>query len=78
MAGILVLTAFALLPDAAVGRIERRLLARQPRAGETGKLWLFRVAKVVGAGLLVFSIAELEKLVIWRPGFPGACRSLRP
>ncbi|GMV48300.1 MAG: ABC transporter permease [Pseudomonadota bacterium] len=38
MAGILVLTAFALLLDAAVGRIERRLMKWQPRAGETEKL----------------------------------------
>ena len=38
MAGILVLTAFALMLDAAVGRIERRLLKWQPRSGETEKL----------------------------------------
>jgi len=38
MAGILVLTAFALALDAAVGRIERRLMKWQPRAGETEKL----------------------------------------
>jgi len=38
MAGILVLTAFALVLDALVGRIERRLLTWQPRAGETEKL----------------------------------------
>jgi NitT/TauT family transport system permease protein len=38
MAGILVLTAFALLLDAAVGTIERRLMKWQPRAGETEKL----------------------------------------
>jgi len=38
MAGILVLTGFALLLDAAVGRIERRLMKWQPRSGETGKL----------------------------------------
>jgi NitT/TauT family transport system permease protein len=38
MAGILVLTAFALLLDAAVGRLERRLMKWQPRAGETEKL----------------------------------------
>jgi NitT/TauT family transport system permease protein len=38
MAGILVLTAFALLLDAAVGAIERRLMKWQPRAGETEKL----------------------------------------
>src|SRR4029434_11013209 len=35
MAGILVLTALALLLDAAVGVLERRLLKWQPRAGET-------------------------------------------
>ena len=38
MAGILVLTAFALVLDAMVGRIERRLMKWQPRAGETEKL----------------------------------------
>jgi NitT/TauT family transport system permease protein len=38
MAGILVLTVFALMLDAAVGRIERRLMKWQPRAGETEKL----------------------------------------
>ena len=38
MAGILVLTGFALLLDAAVGRIERRLMKWQPKAGETEKL----------------------------------------
>jgi len=38
MAGILVLTAFALLIDAAVGRLERHLMKWQPRAGETEKL----------------------------------------
>ena len=38
MAGILVLTAFALALDAVVGRVERRLLTWQPRAGETEKL----------------------------------------
>jgi NitT/TauT family transport system permease protein len=38
MAGILVLTAFALLLDAAVGRLERRLMKWQPRAGETERL----------------------------------------
>jgi NitT/TauT family transport system permease protein len=37
-AGIVVLTAFALLLDAAVGRIERRLMKWQPRQGETEKL----------------------------------------
>jgi NitT/TauT family transport system permease protein len=38
MAGILVLTAFALALDMLVGRIERRLMKWQPRAGETEKL----------------------------------------
>jgi NitT/TauT family transport system permease protein len=38
MAGILVLTAFALVLDAGVTRIERRLMKWQPRAGETEKL----------------------------------------
>ena len=38
MAGILVLTAFALLLDASVSRVERRLMKWQPRAGETQKL----------------------------------------
>jgi NitT/TauT family transport system permease protein len=38
MAGILVLTAFALLIDALVGRVEKRLMKWQPRAGETEKL----------------------------------------
>jgi NitT/TauT family transport system permease protein len=38
MAGILVLTAFALLLDAAVGRLEKRLMRWQPRSGETEKL----------------------------------------
>jgi NitT/TauT family transport system permease protein len=38
MAGILVLTAFALLLDAAVGRLEKRLMKWQPRAGETERL----------------------------------------
>jgi NitT/TauT family transport system permease protein len=38
MAGILVLTAFALALDAAVGRMERRLMKWQPRAGESEKL----------------------------------------
>jgi NitT/TauT family transport system permease protein len=38
MAGILVLTAFALLLDALVGRLERRLMKWQPRAGETERL----------------------------------------
>jgi NitT/TauT family transport system permease protein len=38
MAGILVLTAFALVIDGAVGRVEKRLMKWQPRAGETEKL----------------------------------------
>lgn len=38
MAGILVLTTFALVLDAAVGRIEKRLMKWQPKAGETEKL----------------------------------------
>jgi NitT/TauT family transport system permease protein len=38
MAGILVLTAFALLLDAMVGQLEKRLMKWQPRAGETEKL----------------------------------------
>jgi NitT/TauT family transport system permease protein len=38
MAGILVLTAFALVLDWAVGRVERHLMRWQPRAGETEKL----------------------------------------
>lgn len=38
MAGILVLTAFALVLDALVGQVERRLMKWQPRAGETEKL----------------------------------------
>jgi NitT/TauT family transport system permease protein len=38
MAGIVVLTAFALALDAAVGRIEKRLMKWQPKAGETEKL----------------------------------------
>ncbi len=38
MAGILVLTAFALVLDAAVGRIERRLMKWQPKSGETERL----------------------------------------
>lgn len=37
-AGILVLTAFALVLDGAVGLIERRLMKWQPKAGETEKL----------------------------------------
>jgi NitT/TauT family transport system permease protein len=38
MAGILVLTAFALLIDAAVGQVEHRLMKWQPKTGETEKL----------------------------------------
>jgi NitT/TauT family transport system permease protein len=38
MAGILVLTGFALALDALVGRVERRLMKWQPRAGESEKL----------------------------------------
>ena len=38
MAGILVLTAFALVLDGVVGRIERRLMKWQPKAGEVEKL----------------------------------------
>ena len=38
MAGIVVLTAFALVLDALVGRVEMRLMKWQPRAGETEKL----------------------------------------
>ena len=38
MAGILVLTVFALLLDMLVGRIERRLMKWQPRTSETEKL----------------------------------------
>jgi NitT/TauT family transport system permease protein len=37
-AGIVVLTAFALLLDGLVGRIERSLMKWQPRQGETEKL----------------------------------------
>jgi NitT/TauT family transport system permease protein len=37
-AGIAVLTAFALVLDDAVGRIEKRLMKWQPRQGETEKL----------------------------------------
>ena len=37
-AGIAVLTAFALVLDALVGRIERRLMKWQPRQGETEKI----------------------------------------
>jgi NitT/TauT family transport system permease protein len=38
MAGILVLTAFALALDGGVGRIEKRLMKWQPKSGETEKL----------------------------------------
>jgi NitT/TauT family transport system permease protein len=38
MAGIVVLTLFALALDAAVGRIEKRLMKWQPKSGETEKL----------------------------------------
>ena len=38
MAGILVLTAFALVLDAIVGRVEKALMKWQPQAGETEKL----------------------------------------
>ena len=38
MAGIVVLTVFALVLDAAVGRVERRLMVWQPKMGETEKL----------------------------------------
>ena len=38
MAGILVLTSFALVLDGIVGVIERRLMTWQPKAGETEKL----------------------------------------
>jgi NitT/TauT family transport system permease protein len=38
MAGILVLTAFALVLDAGVGLVERRLMKWQPKASETEKL----------------------------------------
>ena len=38
MAGIVVLTVFALVLDAAVGRVEKRLMKWQPRVGETEKL----------------------------------------
>ena len=37
-AGILLLTAFALLLDWAVGAVERRLMVWQPRLGETERL----------------------------------------
>jgi NitT/TauT family transport system permease protein len=35
MAGILVLTVFALVLDALVGRVEKRLMKWQPQAGES-------------------------------------------
>jgi len=38
MAGILVLTVFALALDALVGLIEKKLMKWQPRSGETEKL----------------------------------------
>jgi NitT/TauT family transport system permease protein len=38
MAGIVVLTAFALVLDGLVGRLEKRLMKWQPRTGETEKL----------------------------------------
>jgi NitT/TauT family transport system permease protein len=38
MAGILVLTAFALVLDWVVGRVESHLMRWQPSAGETEKL----------------------------------------
>lgn len=38
MAGILVLTAFALVLDALVGRLEKRLMKWQPNSGETERL----------------------------------------
>ena len=38
MAGILVLTLFALLLDAIVGRLEKKLMKWQPKTGETEKL----------------------------------------
>ncbi|WP_370873336.1 ABC transporter permease [Hydrogenophaga sp.] len=38
MAGIVVLTAFALVLDAVVGKIEKRLMKWQPKVGETEKL----------------------------------------
>jgi NitT/TauT family transport system permease protein len=38
MAGILVLTTFALVLDSVVGKIEKRLMKWQPKAGETEKL----------------------------------------
>ena len=38
MAGIVVLTVFALALDSLVGRIEHRLMKWQPKTGETEKL----------------------------------------
>jgi len=38
MAGIVVLTAFALVLDSLVGRVEKRLMKWQPKTGETEKL----------------------------------------
>jgi NitT/TauT family transport system permease protein len=38
MAGIVVLTIFALLLDSLVGVLEKRLMKWQPRSGETEKL----------------------------------------
>jgi NitT/TauT family transport system permease protein len=38
MAGIVVLTVFALVLDALVGRVEKRLMKWQPQSGETEKL----------------------------------------
>jgi NitT/TauT family transport system permease protein len=38
MAGIVVLTVFALVLDALVGRVEKRLMKWQPKSGETEKL----------------------------------------
>jgi NitT/TauT family transport system permease protein len=38
MAGILVLTVFALILDALVGRVERSLMKWQPEAGESERL----------------------------------------
>ena len=38
LAGIVVLTVFALLLDALVGVVERRLMKWQPKGGETEKL----------------------------------------
>jgi NitT/TauT family transport system permease protein len=37
-AGILVLTAFALILDAIVGMLEKRLMKWQPKSGETEKI----------------------------------------